>query len=78
MSERGKIMRLFNEYHAEKAAIEMAIGEMYDGGEWTYSAVCQAHQVPRCPEENDFDACCNWWAVRICDETGQFIGHLGS
>jgi len=54
------------------------MGEMYDGGEWTYSAVCQAHQVPRCPEENDFDACCNWWAVRICDETGQFIGHLGS
>ena len=77
------IMKLFNEYQAEKAAIELSTGEArnrlnFIGGDWTYSAVCQAHQLPRCPEENDFDACCNWWAVRICDEAGQFVGHLGS
>ena len=72
------IMKLFNEYHAEKAAIDLSIGEMHDGGEWTYSAVCQAHQVPRCPQENDLDDNCVWWAVRICDEEGQFVGHLGS
>jgi hypothetical protein len=71
-------MKLFNEYQAEKAAIEMAMGEFHSGGDWTYSAVCQAHQVPRCPQEKDLDACCNWWAVRICDEAGQLVGHLGS
>ena len=70
------IMKLFNEYHAEKAAIDLSIGEMHNGGEWTYSAVCQVHQLGRCVPEPDDN--CTWWVVRICDENGQFIGHLGS
>ena len=71
-------MKLFNESHAETAAIEKPMGEFHSGADWTYSAVCPAHQLPRCPQENDLDDNCVRWAVRICDEDGQFVGHLGS
>ena len=74
-------MKLFSEYEAEKAAIELSRGEIdrwADGTEWRYEKVCQAHRLPRCPQENDLDDNCVLWAVQIYDETGESVGYLGS
>tara|TARA_R110000824_G_scaffold226842_1_gene414599 strand:- start:300 stop:515 length:216 start_codon:yes stop_codon:yes gene_type:complete len=68
-------MQTFNEYHAEKAAIDLSVGEVNNGGDWTYTAVCEAHMSQRCRHDRaeSFGETCLRYAIKINDEHGQFV-----
>jgi len=66
-------MQTFNEYHAEKAAIDLSIGEVNNGGDWTYTTVCAGHHAQQCPDAYELDTNCVLWNIKINDEHGQFV-----
>ena len=68
-------MQTFNEYQAEKAAIDLSVGEANNGGDWTYTAVCEARMSQRCRHDRaeSFGETCLRYAIKINDEHGQFV-----
>ena len=67
--------QLYNEYHANRVAIDLQMSEDFAAGDWEFIAVCSGHSCETCPEALSLDDNCLRWKVRVSDGTGKSVSY---